>query len=119
MSSSKFTRSKTPPAIPTISVSEFVRGGLYQLDKPTTVMSHSEELGTWYPKGQGVTANYYSSIDSSTVDMLGASSSVSLGGGVLRAQEPVNVKALNEAVRQMQEFLRSVPGNTEGEETDK
>lgn len=53
-------RTSTPPSVKTVSVSEFVRGGIYDITEPTVVMSHSTELGTWYPRGQGMTSVYYS-----------------------------------------------------------
>jgi len=112
-------RNTTPPAINTMSVTEFVRGGLYDIDTPTTVVSHGNELGTWYPRGQGVTANYYAASTTTaqvpngfaTRNFVG-----SLAAAAPPADEPLDVAGLNDAVRQMKEYLARLPKAEEGEE---
>ena len=98
----KKLRSTTPPAVNTISVSEFVRGGLYSLERPTVVMSHSAELGTWYPRGQGVTTNYYGAAgtvppdSTQTFSILRSSTAPSPG---------VDLEGIRTAVAKLHEYL--------------
>lgn len=123
-------RSTTSPSIPTVSVSEFVRGAIYDLTEPTMVMSHSTELGTWYPRGQGVSANYFASSTSSTptLDFTG-SSNVMLGS--TSATAPLTSQTISAAVeaavmkatqhleesttRTITRLMNEQKGNTSGE----
>ena len=53
-----------------MTVSEFVRGGIYNLSQDTIIMSHGTELGRWTPRGQTPTA-YYASTPTSASDLSG------------------------------------------------
>jgi len=120
-------RSTTPPAIATISVSAFVRGGLYNITEPTVVMSHSDELGTWYPRGQGVAANYMLSTSHMTSSLGPVTSNSLVGRGnetltndtISLAVEAAVMKAtqhLEESTtRTITRLMNEQKGNTSGE----
>lgn len=89
-SANKEARSTTPPEVKSIGVREFLRGGIYNLDEPTVVMSHSDVIGTWVPRGQGLTATYYASSSTTpTMDSTFASTADAVAAGVSKAMEPV------------------------------
>ena len=109
-----------PPAVNTVNVSEFVRGALYNLKEPTVVMTHGTELGTWYPRGQGVTANYYSATSRPDLADDNASFSALVAGAPTRSfsadtSPPVDVVGLNKAVQMMQQYLAAVQPQTQEE----
>lgn len=116
-------RSTTPPPFPTISVSEFMRGGLYGLVEPTTVMSHSKVVGTWYPEGQGMTASYYHSSttpspDSSTLTSSVMTGSASSGLRGVASTPGVDVNGLNSAIEKLHKYLARLPKQDEKEDED-
>jgi hypothetical protein len=84
----KVARSTTPPEVKSMGIREFMRGGVYDLKEPTVIMSHSDVMGTWVPRGQGVTANYASvlSATASSLPMASSTSSFSSGNTALTAE---------------------------------
>lgn len=117
-SRSSSLRSTTPPAVPTINVSSFVRGGIYDLTDPTTVMSNGTELGTWYPRGQGVTAVYAVSSNTSNAAFPSDPATTTMRGSQGQKTTGVNVDALNSAVAKLHEYLGRLPQATDEEETN-
>lgn len=103
----KVARSTTPPAIKTVGVREFMRGGIYDITEPTVVMSHSDELGTWYPRGQGMTANYMAS-STPTLNMSPAAAAMAGSASFTGVIE----SAVEAAVRRATEHLQSPTTST-------
>jgi hypothetical protein len=109
---------KTPSSLKTMTVSEFVRGGLYDIDESTVVVTHGEPMGMWIPRGQyetlmGVNGTYYAS-STSTSDLTRNFTGVMASAA--SPQEPVDVAGLNKAVKQMQEYIKRLPKVDEGGE---
>ena len=114
-------RSGTPPALNSIGVREFMRGGIYNLKQPTTVMSHSDEMGVWLPRGQyeallSANGTYYAS---STSTLSPTITGDVLTSSVLRGttSSAVNVDALNDAVAKLHQYLERLPET--GDKEDK
>lgn len=103
-------QASTSAPFPTMSVSEFMRGGLHSLKQPTTIMSHSEVKGTWYPEGQGMSAVYYSgNISSTPAPDANAAMGSTFTSSPLRGFTPTppdKVDALTEAVEKMLTYLK-------------
>lgn len=89
-----------------MGVRDFLRGGIYDAEYPVTVMRNNVELGTWYPKGQGVTATYYGSSNTISAGTPGtvmtSSSSLLRGSG---SGEAVDVDSIRDAVAQLNNYL--------------
>lgn len=91
---------KTPSSLKTMSVSEFVRGGLYDAAESTIVVTHGEPLGMWVPRGQyealvGMNGTFYgatSSFSTPTADSGSQTHSV-MSATALRGSGPVGVTA--------------------------
>lgn len=92
-----------------MGIRDFLRGGIYDAEQPVTVMRNNVELGTWYPKGQGVTTYYNVSNTSFTTPTM---NNVLLASSSSTAPIPDNIRA---AVSQLHAYLNPEEGN-DGEE---
>lgn len=102
-----------------MTVSDFVRGGLYDTSETTYVMTHGEELGVWIPRTAGAAYNVVTSnltADSTlTADPLRNFTGMVMAAG---STPPTNetVSALSDAVTKLHEYLaqQSTEGKEEG-----
>lgn len=110
---------KTETPLPTMTVSDFVRGGIYDVQEQTMILTHGEPLGTWIPRGQSAT--YYAAnstpTNSTTTATAGTTPATNYVFPVLSAanlaNQPSNVDmdGIREAVAKLNAFL-----NAESEE---
>lgn len=109
-------RSTTPPTVNSIGVREFLRRGIYDLDKPTVVMKHTYEMGTWVPRVDGIATNFYSAVSSSA---LSPDASATLTGSVLAASSSFSTTEsgrVDAAVQTLREYLSRQPEQADEKE---
>lgn len=100
-----------------MSVSDFVRGGLYDIQQPTVVMTHGEPMGMWVPRGQY--ENFYGSVmntTSSTPDWNTATIAMASSSPLLRSASTVP-DPIRAAVAQLHAYLNTeeeIDGEEEG-----
>lgn len=110
---------QTPSSLSTVTVSDFVRGALYDIDKPTVVMTHGEPVGMWIPRGQyetlvGTSGFYYgsSNLVATTMASTPPMANNVLIGSTSTPPVPDNIRA---AVAQLHSYLNPEEGS-DGEE---
>ena len=98
-----------------MGIREFLRGGVYSVNAPVTVMNHNTEMGLWIPRGQyetaiGVGGAYYvsstptASITSPDITSL---SSSPLVGSLLRSSNTSSpdLNNIRDAVAMLHAYL--------------
>lgn len=115
---------KTPTSLNTMTISDFVRGGVYDLKEATVIVTHGEPLGMWTPRDKYEAAlAYQATTTDGTTSYLNVSNSpdVNLSGSTSSTLEAsstrstVNVDALNSAVDKLHEYLNRLPQATDEE----